>query len=168
MPVSSVYFDWLAQSLVHSVNRHCKEGSSCDWSKSRVSWNMNTAYRDTNSPLQIHGSLTLTQGTRNSVWSYIPSPPVALSHRHKKTRAEQKTDRYSNTPLSAPLILNVIPHHRSGHREDKWLLCQEHGTGGEQGGKGIVMWADGTQDVQYVPNISTDSVDIFPDSIIIN
>lgn len=47
----------------------------------------------------------------------------------RRTGRKEK-DRYSNTALSAPLPSDVIPHHCSGHGEDKWLLCQEHGTEG--------------------------------------
>lgn len=49
------------------------------------------------------------------------------------TTGRAKEDRYSNTPLSAPLAPDVIPHHRRGHREDKWLPCREHGAGGGEG-----------------------------------
>lgn len=57
----------------------------------------------------------------------------------ERERGREEEDRYSNTALSAPLTPNVIPHHCSGHREDKRLPCREHGTGGGEGDEGGVM-----------------------------
>lgn len=72
---------------------------------------------------------------------------VALSQAGRKLQqgdrereiGREEEDRYSNTALSAPLTPNVIPHHCSGHREDKRLPCREHGTGGGEGDEGGVM-----------------------------
>lgn len=53
----------------------------------------------------------------------------------ERERVREEEDRYSNTPLSAPLAPNVIPHHCSGHREDKRLPCRVHvGGEGDEGG----------------------------------
>lgn len=39
----------------------------------------------------------------------------------KRPKREEGEDRYSNTPLSAPVAPDVIPNHRCRQQEDKWL-----------------------------------------------
>lgn len=73
-----------------------------------------------------------------------------------RTTGRVYEDRYPNAPLSAPLAPDVISHHRSGHREDKWLPCWEHGRVSEGVMKGS-CGADQTEDGNVPPNIITDS-----------